>query len=568
MSNGAAQEGGDSHQQEYAAEYITQALYQEGEISEPDETLAGRDFVRLRDLHTARQKGTHWQVWENLRRTAPELAVRVGTPAVNISESLPFAGSEFVWQCFDHDEVGDSELFQSIIGGRALYDHASKSWYLWAGHHWREDKTQEIRLLIAGQLPNQYYKAAAELSTLISVTEDKNEVEKLKKKEGAVLKRIRSIRTVRRISNIIRHLEALLGIVGDEWDKDPWKLACKNGTINLRTGELSPGNPADRIRRAAPVRFEGINTPAPRWEKFISEIFEDEPDIAPFMQRLLGYGITGLTSEHVLPIFHGENGRNGKDTLLESIGAVLGEAAGAVSSDLLIDTGNRMTGQATPHLYRLQGLRMGWVSETRDNARMNTNQVKALSGGGHVVCRPLYGEEISFEATHILILQTNHRPRIPNGGDAAIWERLLLIPFNMRFVENPKNGFERKRDTQLKIKLADEQSGILAWLVRGCLDWQQNGLNAPPVVKAATNEYKTGEDELQRFIDEMCVINENASVGATALHQAYKTFGATCSQTLFGRDMAKHGYEKTRNTSGRMIYVGIGLASDENANPE
>lgn len=564
MTSGTQPAGGEAREGDYAANYIYQALYQDGDLPEPSEEQAGRDYHRLKGLWEASQMHGQWSWWENTKPLAPELAVKVGTAPVSLTESHRFVGYEYAWQCYEQDEVGDAELFRRLFNGRVVFDHAAGAWYFWTGNHWTQDRTQQIRGLISGQLPDQYYRAIGALAKLIQAASEDDERNALKEQQKLFGKRAKSLYTIRRIQNVLKHVETKMGITGEEWDKDPWKLSVENGTLNLRTGKLSPGDPADYIRRAAPVRYEGLNVAAPRWEQFIDEIFEDNPDIAPFMQRLLGYGITGLTTEHVFPIFYGEEGRNGKDTMLETLGDVLGGGiAGPGAPDVIIEAGRNSSGGATPHLVDLQGARLRWFSETSENARLNTNQVKYTTGGGHIKARGLHQGYIEFAATHLMILITNHKPRIPSGGDQALWERLLLIPFNMRFVESPKRDNERKRDSLLKQKLADEGAGILAWLVRGCLEWQQNGLNPPDEVKTATKHYQEDEDDILRFIDEECVISEDAKAEAGALFDLFKAWGGTRSQAKFGREIGKRGYDKRRGGNGRYVYVGIGIMSDK-----
>jgi len=222
------------------------------------------------------------------------------------------------------------------------------------------------------------------------------------------------------------------------------------------------------------------------WDKFVNEIFDGDDELISFVQRLLGYGISGLQREHVLPILWGI-GRNGKDTLLEALKYVLGDLATPVAAEVLLDSG-RNPNAATPHTYSLRKRRLAWVNETNESAKLNAGQVKLLTGGGSIPARPLYGKPITYAPRFLLMLMTNHKPGA-SSEDYALWERVLLIPFKLSFVDEPVKEFERKRDPQLLSKLKAEASGILAWLVRGFLSWQADGLNPPESVKIATNEY-------------------------------------------------------------------------------
>ena len=280
---------------------------------------------------------------------------------------------------------------------------------------------------------------------------------------------------------------------------------------------------------------------------------------------MLGYGLTRSQIEHVLAVLWGE-GRNGKDTLLETLINVLGNLAQPVGAEVLLD-GSKNPNAATPHLYAIRPLRLAWVSETNEGARLDTGQVKLLTGGGTITARPLYGKPINFKPGYLLMLVTNHRPHA-NADDYALWKRLLLIPFTQSFVDDPKADNEHKRDPHLKDKLALEAPGILAWLVQGCLNWQKDGLNPPNIVMRATKEYQEEEDLIGHFIEEQCVEGSQMKVKAGDLYNAYKNWAIDygfkpMSNTAFGNRIGKR-FEKDRRNDG-IYYIGVGLRSDGEA---
>jgi len=378
--------------------------------------------------------------------------------------------------------------------------------------------------------------------------------------------RAKSLRSAKRNTNVLRFVEAEMGMTSDMWDTNPWLLAVSNGVLDLRTGLCREGEPSDYIRTVSPTEWTGIETPCPRFEQFFEEIFEEKPDRAEFitfLQRLLGYGITGLTQQHVFPILYGQEGRNGKDTLLKTLKAVLGALVGAVSNDVFIAQDRlRSGGAATPHLCDLQGKRLAWGSETKEGDRLNIAQIKLLTGGGEISARQLHGHQYTFTPSHKLLLITNYKPHA-EARDKAFWSRAILIEFGIRYVDDPHAPNERTPDPTLGETLKQERSGILAWLVRGCLDWQQQGLSVPPSVRLATDKYREEEDKLLQFIRECCVVTPEASVKANALFVAYKKwieenqFGRAMNGKLFGDEMSKR-FTKRRAKSGQ-IYQGIGL---------
>jgi putative DNA primase/helicase len=297
-----------------------------------------------------------------------------------------------------------------------------------------------------------------------------------------------------------------------------------------------------------------------RWERFLAEVFAGDRELIDFLQRLLGYGITKLGTEHKLAVLWGR-GRNGKDTLLETLNRVLGCVASAVSTDVILSR-NRNPGSATPNTYALRELRIAWASETNEEATLDAGRVKHLTGGGSIVARPLYGSPVTFQPGFLLMLMTNYKPRA-GGTDFALWKRVLLIPFTQSFVEepDPENSNEHKAIPNLVDRLAEEAPGVLAWLVRGCLDWQEQGLNPPDVVKLATKEYQQGQDTIEQFIEEECTVFCSNEVKTSTLYAAYRNWAKSSgirpmSRNAFGREMTHKPYERDKRNNG-WYYLGL-----------
>ncbi|OGQ63892.1 MAG: hypothetical protein A3I81_12845 [Deltaproteobacteria bacterium RIFCSPLOWO2_02_FULL_55_12] len=211
----------------------------------------------------------------------------------------------------------------------------------------------------------------------------------------------------------------------------------------------------------------------------------------------------------------------------------------------------------------LRGRRIAWASETNEGRKLDSGRVKLLTGGGALVGRPPFGRrEISFPQSYTLFLLTNARPHV-NSDDYALWKRLLLIPFGISFVDDPQAPHERRKIPNMADTLRREAPGILAWLVRGCLAWQREGLNPPEIVKVATEDYREDEDLLLRFIEDSCEVHHDAEVGAALLYQAYTNWSAAMnikpmSGTAFGRKMSVR-YQKAKGRLGA-FYTGLKLA--------
>ena len=492
-------------------------------------------------------------------------------------EELPDASVGLVLDCLTQGEWGDSLLFAHLFMGKAIYDHTEKEWYIWHNHYWVRDDTGRIKHYVSGKLAGCYLRTSAKL-----VEGNDSDPEQKKKTDAqiaALAKRALELRSVNKCKNILYFAASHegMGIAANQWDTNKWLLAVPNGVINLQTGTRRDGQPGDYIRTVCPTKWQGLDAAAPRWEKFLQEIFEDRKEeeraqLLAFLVRLFGYGITGETREHVFTVLYGEDGRNGKDTLQRAISYALGQASGVVSKDVLLDSGKQHTaGAATPHLSDLQGKRIAWASEPEKGARFNIGQVKELSGGGDITTRSPYDKQFYiFKPTHLLVLLTNHKPHA-DANDSAFWDRLQLITFNMRFVDKPQEPNERKRDVTLWDTLEQEAPGILAWLVRGCLAWQQRGLDTPSFITQAGQEYRKEEDTIGLFVDECCIVKPDAEVPAGRIYDEYKTWCSdgnmkTINSTNFGRLFSKR-FRKEKNYKGA-TYYGVGLRDTNSPPPD
>jgi len=552
----------------------------------------GREWsdVRLRYEPTAYDKR---DAWSNTTTYSPGQDQppngRNGRVPQNSSQQPDL---ETIIKRLDENEYGDGLLFAEVFNGQVCYDHSEKAWYIWNKHHWKKDATGKIKQLVSGHLGSIYLKARGDIhKQMVDIQAETEQIQKENSEDSKIIKlksklgrlealmselekRARALRGANRMKNVLTFAmsEHSIGITGEIWDSDPWLLGVPNGVINLHTGELRDGYPIDYIRSVSPTEWRGLNAQCPRTERFLQEIFADRPenarqDLISFLKRLFGYATTGLVSEHIFPIFYGEEGRNGKDTLFKLLRFVLGTAiANAVSNDVLLSADKgRAAGAATPHLADLQGKRIVWGSETKQGDKFNVSQVKHLTGGGGIPARKNYGDQYTFDPTHTLFLMTNYKPHA-DAKDKAFWSRVCLIEFNLRFVDKPQEQNERKADANLSKELEAEASGILAMLVRGCLEYQEQGLNRPEIVELSTESYRASEDNIQQYIEECCVCKDNVFVGAQKL---YDTYLAWCKNNnlshidgkQFGKDISKR-FVKVHKRSGWQ-YQKIGILTEE-----
>lgn len=348
-------------------------------------------------------------------------------------------------------------------------------------------------------------------------------------------------------------------------DANPWLLNCDNGTIDLRTGKLRPHRREDWITKICPTRFNP-DAPSYHFDRFLESTLESAL-VIDFLRRLAGYCLTGLVSEQILPVFWG-GGANGKTTLLNAWQDTLGsDYSGAAPASLLME---RKQSEHPTELADLFGRRVVVASETNQGAKLAESTVKQLTGGDIISARRMREDFWTFKPTHKLLLLTNHKPQI-KGTDEAIWRRIVLIPFVRKFW-NPDKGetgpAELRQDKTLADRLHAEREGILAWMVRGCLEWQKDGLQIPDAVRVATAEYRSESDTVGRFIAECCITG-NPDVFKVRFSDLYARLESWCNDSgdnLPSRKFTGQYLQDQRfrdRHSGARWYLGIALREIE-----
>lgn len=393
-------------------------------------------------------------------------------------------------------DLGNSERLVIGHGDDVRHIQTVRRWLVWDGTRWKTDENGELRRRARSAVRAILLEAAA------------MDDQKLRSELIAHQIRSESEHSIKAMMSLAEIDEKIAKRLGD-FDADCLLLNVKNGTVDLRTGELQPHSRDDLITKLAPVEFDRDAT-APMWEKFLYEIMDGDMERVQFLQRALGYSLTGDTSEHCFFLLFGI-GANGKSTMLETCRFLLGDyAAQADFSTFLASKG----GAIRNDLARLAGARFVSAAESDAGKRLAESVIKALTGGDTIAARYLYSEYFEFRPQFKLYLATNHKPKIV-GTTEAMWRRVKLIPFNVTIPPE-------KRDHHLIEKLKAEASGILNWCLAGLRDWQADGLAEPAAVLDATSDYRGHEDVLAHFLDARCNIGDTLQCRAGELYETYK----------------------------------------------
>jgi len=327
--------------------------------------------------------------------------------------------------------------------------------------------------------------------------------------------------------------------------------------LDLRTGHVRAAMPDDLITKSLGVRGVGRVDGSSRWQSFVSEIFCGDQHLISWMQRWCGYCLTGSTCEEIMVFAYGM-GRNGKGTFFESIARVLGEYVATVPSSTF-DAAHGGGGEgATPQLAKLQGARMVLSSETNADTPVNESLIKSMTGGDAITARPMYASPITFYPQFKITVQGNHKPMI-RGMDVGVWSRIKLVPFLRIFSDE-------ERDRSLKARFKDEAEHILAWMLEGCLRWQQIGLSDVPVaISSATAEYKDEMDIMGEWVRERCIEASDVSAMASVLYASYRDWAEKnghkypMTAQSFGRRLSDRGMHRQRIANGS-LWKGIRIS--------
>jgi putative DNA primase/helicase len=435
---------------------------------------------------------------------------------------------------FPLTDTGLAERFALQHGDDIRFCFAWGKWLVWDNTRWKIDDGGMVEQLGKRTVRSIFREAA-------------DEPDDARRKALASFAKSSESATKRSAMLTLARSEPPIPITPEVLDKNAWILNCPNGKLDLQTGQLHEHRREDYVTKLCPVEYRP-DALCPIWLATLDKCFDRTYDLIDFVQRFAGYCLTGDVSEQILTIWHGI-GANGKSTILNALMEMLGlDYSMKATADLLLM--KRDSAHPTA-LTDLHGKRLVACIETDEGRKLAEALVKELTGGDPIRARRMREDFWQFNPTHKVVLACNHRPTV-GGTDHAIWRRLKLVPFNV--VIPPA-----ERDKQLPAKLREELTGILAWAVRGCLDWQKIGLGEPKAIIDATADYQIAEDVLMNFLAECCIIAPDAKVKAADLVDAYKEYSGDKDMTT--RKLTVMVTEKgiERQKSNGLWYRGVGL---------
>jgi putative DNA primase/helicase len=461
-------------------------------------------------------------------QAAPPKAKRGPKPAAaSANGEMPY---------FALTDTGNGQRLAHHFGADFRHCWPWKKDFVWDGRRWCEDST--------GQADRWAKETARRIFREAEAAND----DAVSKALAAHAVKAQDAKRIRAMIMLARS-ELNIPITPEGMDADPFLLNVLNGTIDLRTGQMREHRREDGITKLAPVVFRAKANPQ-RCLQFLARIMDGNQDLLTYLQRVVGYALTGDVREQCLWFFHGA-GSNGKTTFLMTVLGILGDYGMQAPSELLMVKSHDCHPTERADLL---AKRFVATIETEEGKRMAESLMKQMTGGDKIRARRMREDFWEFTPTHKIFLAANHKP-VVRGTDLAVWRRIKLVPFTVTITDEEK-------DKCLVDKLRTELPGILAWAVRGCLDWQRLGLGEPEEVRQATAEYQAEQDSLAGFLSECCRTHADLKVKASALFEAYAEWSGDKLMTHkgFTQRMRDKGFDTKRGHGGSYFWQGIGLA--------
>lgn len=437
-------------------------------------------------------------------------------------------------------ELGNAKRFVTEYKNKILFDTQRKKWLFWNDKKWEYDELMEIERM--------FFKLLEKMKKE-SPTDD----EKLLVKYLSHLQRSQSRTSMQ---GSLNHAKALVPISNEKLNKNPFLFNMQNGILDLKNDTLHQHDQQFLLTQIAPVTYEA-DTGCPMWLSFLNKIFNNNESLIEFIQRALGYSLSGSTTERCIFILYG-SGKNGKTVFIETISRIImGEYAKKTSSETFMkqNNGNMIRND----LARLQGARFVYASEGNESRRLDEGMVKEITGGDNISARYLYAEWFEFKPEFKIWFATNHKPTI-SGSDNAIWRRIKLIPFTVTIQEHE----EIPQDVLFEC-FEREKEGIFNWIYQGFLKWYNEGFNRCEDIEREVLQYREDMDYIEMFIQDCCTLDENSKIPTKYLYEAFVEWWTDeelssykpISKKVFSMKLQDRGLERLLFRDGDVVFRGF-----------
>lgn len=446
---------------------------------------------------------------------------------------------------YSYDDTGNAERLRDKFGENIRYNYTSRLWMYYDGRRWKNDDTGRMKILT-----DKVAESIKKEKLFKSEGIDPDDMEKYRYRHW------KDTRNHNKKVNMLKECEHLLPVTNETFDKDFDLFNTQNGYLNLKTGELKEHDKQQYFTKISNVEYTD-KSDCPKWEEFLNDIFLGNQELIKFIQRAVGYSLSGHTTEQVLMVLYG-NGRNGKSVFLDILNEIFGNYATNIQPQAIM--ASKTQSDASPEIAKLDGARLVTTTEPNEGERFDEGLLKQLTGGDRVSARKLYENEFEFTPQFKLWMATNHKPYV-RGRDDGIWRRFVIIPFEKQI---PLKEIDR----DLTNKLKKELPAIMKWCVDGFLEWQRIGLSEPAIIKEQRDEYRTEMDSTEAFIEECCNIDATKYVKTSELFKAYDMWARQNHQYKMSNRKFRSEMEKKFSVkkSSSEYYQGIEINDDSYPN--
>ena len=473
-------------------------------------------------------------------------------PAVSPSLEAPELGALSLLPYHFTDE-GNAERLYARTGEQIRWIQQWKKWVAWEPPRWDPDGQLSVQRYAKATI-RALYREAGTLLQQASAIEDETQRQAHAKKAAPALKHALASEAHNKIDAMMGLLKEKVATTPEVFDANPWLLNCTNGIIDLRTGTLSPHDRDHYCTKLVPIDFDE-DAPCVQWEAFLESIFDGKQELIDWLQKAIGYTLTGSIQEQVFFLCHGV-GSNGKSTMLHILGRLTGEYGMTTPFQTFVP---QRSETIRNDLAALRGTRFVSAIESSVGGRLSESVLKSVTGGDILTARFLHGEFFSFAPQFKVWLASNHKPVIKDTSN-GMWRRVCLIPYTVVIDDE-------KQDHLLWDKLHAELSGILAWAVRGSVRWQAEGLKPfPDSVIFATETYREESDMVMEFLAEECILQAGMTTPSSLLYSSFCRWSEQqgekkpLSINAFGAALTEKGFIVERSKlTGRKLRKGIGL---------